>query len=58
MEIQRYLNGRPISRGELAELSLRTPELDGAVRDVRRRVRAEEEVSATMAIEPPVSADE
>jgi len=38
MEIHRYVNGREVSVGELAVLSVTTPELIGAVREAGRRV--------------------
>lgn len=59
MEIRRYVNGKPVTQKELSALEVNTPELLGAVRDVRRRVRADGNVpSATMAVTPDVSTDE
>ena len=40
MEIKRYINGKPISREELAKLKMVTPELEHAVKDARLRVEA------------------
>ncbi len=41
MQIRRYLNGKPVTQGELAGLELVTDELRTAVRDVRRRLAGE-----------------
>ena len=41
MEIQRYLNGKPVSEGELAQLAAVTPELTSALREANRRVVSE-----------------
>ena len=39
MEIQRYLNGVPISERELSQVATATPELTAAVREANKRLR-------------------
>ena len=40
MELKRYINGKTVSREELAKLKMVTPELEHAVKDARRRAEA------------------
>ena len=58
MEIRRYLNGKPVTEGELSVLNLATPELQNAVRDARRRVVREEAATGSEpALSDPTRAD-
>ena len=41
MEIQRYLNGKPVAEKELTVLNLMTPELQHVMVDARRRAMGE-----------------
>lgn len=50
MEIQRYLNGKQISKQELSLLAAVTPELERAVRAVQKRAEAEQTVLSPIPI--------